>query len=70
MARGNERKTVIYDEKIRALRMERERDSLREAGALTALPQPEATEGGPTAEERRSESRPKQQASEPDEFFD
>ena len=60
----------MYDEKIRALRMERERDSLREAGALTALPQPEATEGGPTAEERRSESRPKQQASEPDEFFD
>lgn len=52
------------------MRMERERDSLREAGALTALPQPEATEGGPTAEERRSESRPKQQASEPDEFFD
>lgn len=49
------------------MRMERERDSLREAGALTALPQPEATEGGPTAEERRS---PKQQASEPDEFFD
>lgn len=52
------------------MRMERERDSLREAGALIALPQPEATEGGPTAEERRSESRPKQQASEPDEFFD
>lgn len=46
------------------MRLERERDSLREAGAQTVPPQPETTE------EQQPESRPKQQVSEPDEFFD
>ena len=51
------------------MRMERERDSLRKAGAL-ALPQQEIAPEHPAAEERRAENRTRRQEDEPDEFFD